>query len=254
MKRNNAIQTTAILSSLLLLSGLLLSGCNTNKPTGSAAGALIGGAAGAGAMAALGGSKPLMVLAGLGGGALGYYVTTLRYDSGGVIQGGGQVYTVGSFVGIDIPSDNLFEPNSDEFLPQASPILDSAATVLQRYPDNNILISGNTSGFGRSSWEKNLSLKRAQKVSAYLWNAGINNFREPTNDTRKLNYVGYGDYLPIASNRTNAGIRQNSRIQITSYPSSCDLQLNKSDQLVHNIGAVDDNLSENAECYKDGSC
>ena len=230
----------------------LLGGCNTNHPTGSPAGAIVGGAVGAGAIAALGGSKPLMVLAGLGGGALGYYVTTLRYDSGGVIQGGGEVYVVGQLVGINIPTDNLFESNSDEFLPQAGPILDSAATVLQRYPNNNILISGNTSGFGQARWELDLSLKRAEKVSAYLWNAGINNFKGETNDTRKLNYVGYGDFFPISSDLTNKGIRENSHVQITSYPSKCDLQLNKSDQLVHNIGGLEDNMVQHKKCYKDG--
>ena len=125
------------------------------------------------------------------------------------MQSGGQVDTVGQRVGIYIPSDERFEPNSAEFTPQAEPILDSAAAVLQRYPDNNIMISGNTSGFGQSRWERQLSLKRAQKVSARLWNDGINNFKDPSNDMRKLNYVGYGDYFPISSgNYTNTQIRQ----------------------------------------------
>jgi len=236
----------------LLASVLFLSACNTNHPTGSATGALIGAGAGTGIMAALSSSKPLMVLGGLGGGAIGYYVTTLRYDSGGVVQSGGQVYTIGQRVGIYLPSDQLFEPNSAEFLPEASPILDSAAAVLQRYPNNNILISGNTSGIGRPGWEKQLAMKRAQKVSAYLWNAGINNFKDPTNDMRKLNYVGYGNFFPIASDQTNAGIRQNNRIQINSYPSDCDLQLSKSDQAVHNIGAIDSEFNnEDYKCDKE---
>ena len=238
MKRNQLTSLSVIMASLCILSSTFLSGCNTNHPTGSATGALIGAGVGAGTIAALSGSKPLMVLAGLGGGALGYYVTTPVMIPA-AIQSGGQVYTLGNYVGINIPSDNLFEPNSDEFLPQSAPILDSAATVMQRYPDNNILISGNTSGFGQSRWEKHLSLRRAQKVSAYLWNAGINSFKEESNDTRKLNYLGYGDYFPIASNHTNTGIRQNSRIQIISYPCGSDLQLSKSNQSVHNISALD---------------
>ena len=226
----------------------LLNGCNTNHPTGSPLATLLGVGVGAGSMAAIGGSKPLIAFGGLGGGAIGYYLSTLRYDSGGVIQSGGQVYTIGQRVGIYIPSDQLFEPNSAEFTPQAPAILDSAAAVLQRYPDNNILISGNTSGFGRPGWEKQLSLQRSQKVSAYLWNVGINNFKEPGNDMRKLNYVGYGDYFPISSDLTNERIRQNSRIQISSYPDSCDLQLNKQEQVMHNIGAIDQEFTHDAEC------
>lgn len=222
----------------------LLSGCTfnpftmNNKTTGSATGTLIGAGAGAGGVALLGGSKTLMVLGGLGGGAIGYYVTTLRYDSGGIMQAGGQVYQVGEFIGIYIPTDNLFEPNTADFLPQAEPILNSTANVLKRYPNNNIIISGNTSGFYRSKWELRLSEKRAQKVASYLWNAGINQFKNQSIDTRKLNYVGYGDYLPLSSDYTNTAIRQNSRIQITSYPSNRDLGLDKRKVAVYNVGAL----------------
>lgn len=230
---------------------LLVSGCNTNHPTGSPTGAIVGTAAGAGGVALLGGTKPLMVLGGLGGGALGYYATTLRYDSGGLIQGGGKVYTIGRYVGIYIPTDNLFEPNTSHFLPQAEPILDSVATVLQRYPNNNIMISGNTSGFARARWELKLSEKRAQRVAAYLWNQGINQFKENSNDMRKLNYVGYGDFFPISHTYTNDGIRANSRIQITSYPSDCDLGNDKQHSAIHNVGALDDSdINDKPTCGK----
>ncbi|OGT36039.1 MAG: hypothetical protein A3F11_05350 [Gammaproteobacteria bacterium RIFCSPHIGHO2_12_FULL_37_14] len=229
---------------ILLLHLCLLSSCSfnpfvsNNHTTGNPAGALIGGAAGAGSVAAAGGSKTFMAAFGIGGGALGYYVTTLRYDSGGIIQGGGKVYRVGDRLGIYIPTDNLFESNSAELLPQAAPILDSAAAVLARYPDNNIIISGNTSGFSRARWELRLSQARAQKVAAYLWSSGINHFKEPGIDTRKLNYVGYGDYFPISDKLTNEEIRENSRIQITSYPSNLDLGLDKKTLAFGNIGTL----------------
>lgn len=188
--------TAALIFSLTSLTSCSYNPFTANSyQTGDPIGAVAGAAVGVGAMAALHAPKPLLIAAGIGGGALGYYMTTLRYDSGGVMQGGGQVYKVGQFVGIYIPSDKLFEPNTDEFLPQAGPILDSAAIVLQRYPDNNILISGNTSGFARPRWEQKLSERRAQKVSAYLWNAGVNSFKEPGYDLRKLNYVGYGEEM-----------------------------------------------------------
>jgi outer membrane protein OmpA-like peptidoglycan-associated protein len=240
---NAMIRNARLIISALLVP--LLASCSfnpfipNNQETGSPLGAAVGAGVGAGGVAALGGSKTMMGIAGLAGGAVGYYVTTLRYDSGGILQAGGKVYHVGDTVGIYIPSDQLFEPNTDEFLPQSKPILDSATEVLRRYPGNNIMISGNTSGFGRPKREQALSERRAQKVAAYLWHSGINNFKHPTNDMRKLNYVGYGDYFPLSQTLTNQGIRENSRIQITSYTDDCDLQLDKRKVAVHNIGGVD---------------
>lgn len=241
------------IGALLVSVTCLLAGCSynpfsgNNHTTGSPEGAISGAAIGGLGAAALGGSKPLIVSAALIGGAVGYYVTTERYDAGGIYQAGGKVYSVGQYVGIYLPTDRLFEPNSAELLPQGQAALDSAADVLSRSPNNNILVSGNTSGFGRSRWEQSLSEKRAEKVAAYLWNAGINDFRgDNTLRMRRLGYVGYGDYFPISSNETNNGIRQNSRIQITSYPSLADLHLDARHVTLHNVGALEDE-----EVYKD---
>jgi hypothetical protein len=217
----------------------LLAGCTynpflaDNHTTGSPLAAGIGAGMGAGGVALLGGSKATMAIAGLAGGAIGYYVTTLRYASGGIIQTGGKVYKIGDYLGIYIPTDHLFEPNTADFLPQAKPILDSTVYVLKRYPNRSILISGNTSGFYRARWEQDLSERRAQKVSAYLWNAGISQ-NNPRLHFNKLNYVGHGDYFPLAKDITNTGIRENSRIQITSYPVYCDLEIEK-EVVVHEM-------------------
>ncbi|TAK73293.1 MAG: OmpA family protein [Gammaproteobacteria bacterium] len=246
--RGNFIRETIMKKSLV---GLMVSLCflvsctynpfiGDNHTTGSAAGVAVGAAAGAGGVAALGGSKFAMMLGGLTGGMLGYYATTLRYDSGGIIQGGGDVYTVGDYIGIYIPSDRLFYPNTADFTPQAPSILDSVGVILQRKPNNNILISGNTSGFSRPRWELRLSEERAKKVAAYLWNTtDISQFKENSINLRRLKYVGYGDYFPIATHETNAGIRKNSRIQITSYPTGCDLDLDLKHEKINNYGSSD---------------
>lgn len=246
--------------SLLILCSLIAS-CTfnpfttNNQTTGSPVGAAAGAGIGAGSVALLGGSKSMIAAAGIGGGAIGYYVTTLRFESGGIMQSGGQVYTVGDMVGIEVPSDQLFEANTAEFKPQAPFILDSVATVLQRKPNNNILISGNTSGFNRPRWEKRLSEERAKKVSAYLWNAGVSQYKDMSTDLRKLDYVGYGNYFPVANTYTNDGIRANSRVQITSYPSTCDLHLDPRHDASRNVGSTDDtvptesvNMCNNENC------
>jgi hypothetical protein len=225
------IKSICIFTLCLLVNLLMLAGCTFNpfapresNITGSPITALVGAGTAAGAVKLIagGGSKPWLypwiIGTGLVGGAFGYYVSTLRHDAGAILRYGGQVYKVGDFVGIYVPTDCLFESNTAEFLPKARAILDSVATVLLRYPNNNIHISGNTSGFDCPEWEIFLSEKRAERVAAFLFQAGIYD-----GSGLKLTYTGYGDYFPISSNLTNNGIRQNSRIQIVSYPSSCQL-------------------------------
>lgn len=211
-----------------------------NKLTGSPTATVTGGVIGAGSAAILGAPRSIIALAGLGGATVGYYVSTLNFAAGGVNQVGGQVYTLGDYVTIEIPTDKIFEDNSAELLPEAKPILQSAVAVLQYYPENNIIVSSNTSGFGTRKFELALSEARAQRVAAFLWANGINslkttNYEKPL---RKLIYVGYGDYFPIANNIRASGIRANSRIQITAFPSKYQLQLTKHQKVFANIGGL----------------
>lgn len=231
----------------LFFTGFLLTSCHMNEATGDPAYAAGGAAAGAGVAALLRAPGPVVGIAGIGGAAVGYYVTTLQYQSQGIKKACGKVYKIGDYIGIYIPSDKLFEVNTADFLPSAPAILDSAAEVLKRNPNNNILISGNTSGFGRPRWEQKLSEKRAERVAGYLWSSDISQFKERSLETRKLNYVGYGNYVPISSDLTNNGIRENSRIQITSYPTDCELNIDKKHMAMRNIGG-DDTGGTDANC------
>lgn len=227
----------------LLLSSALLSACSynpfsiENTTTGSATGVLVGGAAGAGVAMLAHATRPFIALAGIGGAGVGYYATTLRYDASGIYQAGGQAYQVGDTLGIYIPTDYLFEPNTAYFMPNYETVLSSVVMVLNRKPNNNIIISGNTSGFYLSRFDRKLSERRAEKVAAYLWSAGISQFNGFTHAGRRLNYVGYGDYFPVSTRLTNEGLRQNSRIQIVSYPIDCAIPLPAENPKVFNGAA-----------------
>jgi outer membrane protein OmpA-like peptidoglycan-associated protein len=215
---------------IIVCTWLFLAGCtynplsDNNQLTGSATGTLVGAGIGAGSMALLNAPRPLIMAAGVGGAALGYYFTTLRFQSGGVVQAGGMVYTLGDYVTIEIPSDQLFDSNSAELLPQAEYILNSALSVLERYPDYNILVSGNTSGFGFRRDELQHSEDQARQVTTWLWAHGLNHCN---GGPRKLIYVGYGSYFPISNNIRAKGIRENNRIQITGYPTNTKIHLDK---------------------------
>jgi hypothetical protein len=240
MKWKTKLISTFVVALPLLASCSYNPFASDNYMTGTASGALIGTGVGVGGVALFRGSKTAMVLGGVTGGLLGYYVTTLRFDSGGIIQSGGQVYTIGDNVGIYIPADQLFQPNSTEFTPNAIPILESVSTVLNRYPNNNVLISGSTTGFGRPGREQKLSQARAQKIAAYLWSEGHNQFKDRDDNMRKLRYVGYGNYFPISHPFTNESLRMNNRIQITSYPSICELDRDKRSLAFENVGGADE--------------
>ena len=228
---------------LFCFSAALLSACSfnpfrrDNHLTGSPAATIGGAAIGIGSAALLGAPKPIILLAGIGGGAIGYYFTSLRYDAGGIVQAGGQVYSNGDYVGINVPADSLFEPNTTELQPNATTILDSIVDVVDRYPDHNIFISGNTDGFDRPRRENKLAEQRAKLVADYLTENGVTNFQNQSIRSRKLTYVGYGNYFPIANDRTNDSIRMNNRIQITLYPTNVQLGLTKRQQIYKNMGA-----------------
>lgn len=231
---------------LTLVASLLLTSCTfnpfttDNKLTGSPVATAIGAGIGGGAAYAMGGSNAVIASSAIGGGFIGYYVSTLRFASGGVIQGGGQVFTLGEYVTIEMPTDQLFDTNSSDFLSDAAPILDSAVRVLKRYPNHNIMVSGNTSGFGTTRWQLQLSEARARQVSAYLWAHGISEFKEFSLKRRHLTYTGYGNFFPIANDIHNNSLRKNSRIQITAYPSSSLLKIDHSYKVFNNIGGMDE--------------
>jgi len=223
----------------VLISLIALTSCtynplsSNNHLTGSAKSTAIGGAAATGVTAALGVTKPVPLIAAAAAGAsIGYYVSTQRFAAAGIYQAGGQVYHLGEYLTIEIPTDAIFDVNTSELLPEAEPVLFSAASVLSRNCCNNIIVSGNTSGFSTVRHERKLSENRAREIAGFLWSQGIGSH---VDDPRKLTYVGYGSYFPISSPLTNKGLRRNSRIQITSYPKQEQLYINDREVFFNHI-------------------
>lgn len=209
----------------------------TNHLTGDPVETAAGGAAGFGTAAAFGAKSHVVLgLAGLGGASIGYYMSTVRYDAAGIYHAGGQVFAVGDYTTIEIPTHTLFDNNTSDLTPIGNAALRSAAKVLNRLCCQSILVSGNSSGFGTSRMERKMTEDRARVVAAFLWAQGVNNFKKISNDTRKLTYVGYGNYFPIANHINDKGIRTNSRIQITAYPTKDQLLMDEKKRTFGNMG------------------
>lgn len=221
---------------------------NTNHNTGDPVETAAGGIAGVATASAFGTtSTPILGLAGLGGAGIGYYMSSLRYDAAGIYHAGGKVFTVGDYLTIEIPTHRIFDDNSADLTPAGDAALRSAAKVLNRLCCQSILVSGNSSGFGTAKMERKITEERARVVSAFLWAQGVNNFQKISNDTRKLTYVGYGNYFPVANNITNKGIRANSRIQITAYPTRDQLLIDEKKSTFNNMGEALSNEPHLAE-------
>jgi len=81
-----------------------------------------------------------------------------------------------------------------------------AGTFLKKYPQNTAVIEGYTDDVGTAAANLKLSQRRADGVAQYL----VDNFQIAAS---QLTAVGYGEADPVADNRTEAGKRQNRRIE-----------------------------------------
>lgn len=106
----------------------------------------------------------------------------------------------------------LFETNKSSLRSGAIRTVEKVANFLNEYPDRNILIEGFTDSEGSETYNKDLSLKRAQAVRDQLVSYGVEN--------RRITTEGYGEEFPVANNSTAAGRQQNRRVEIVIAKSS----------------------------------
>lgn len=101
----------------------------------------------------------------------------------------------------------VFEPDRDRMRPVSYAELDRIADVLRRHPEANIEIQGHRDeNPGESVRAVDITKKRAEAVRKYLIKQGI--------PPSMLYAQGYGESVPIASNRTSKGRLQNRRVEL----------------------------------------
>jgi len=88
-------------------------------------------------------------------------------------------------------------------------VLDQIADLLRRYPDYALRISGYTDDVGDAARNRQLSERRARSCYNYFVRRGINPAR--------LDYAGFGESQPIASNLTKEGREENRRVEFDLY-------------------------------------
>lgn len=100
----------------------------------------------------------------------------------------------------------FFEFNSAGLLAVSYAELDKLAEILKAKPTLRIEIRGHTDNVGSESYNKSLSINRAQAVYEYMLAAGI--------EKSRMKYRGFGAKVPVASNDTDDGRSQNRRVEI----------------------------------------
>jgi len=98
-----------------------------------------------------------------------------------------------------------FENGRTEIKKNSFFILNKIAKVLIDNPTYKIEVCGHTDNVGKADLNLILSEKRASAVRDYLIGSGI--------DQARLSSHGYGDTLPVASNKTPAGKAKNRRVE-----------------------------------------
>ncbi len=98
-----------------------------------------------------------------------------------------------------------FELDSAVVSIESAPIMEKAYHLLESHPALEILIEGHTSAEGDPNRNLVLSLARAEAVKSCLVGRGI--------AAQRIQAVGHGSEVPVADNATDAGRRQNRRIE-----------------------------------------
>ncbi|NVK00083.1 MAG: OmpA family protein [Oceanospirillaceae bacterium] len=207
------------LLSTLVIAGAL-AGCQTLDPytqqsktsnatkgagLGAVAGAVLGAAVSKGNRAE--GALIGAAVGGAVGGGVGYYMDQQEMLLRQELEGTGvRVERVGDEIRLVMPGNITFATDSDRIAGNFYPVLDSVGKVLVKFDKTAINVDGYTDATGSFEYNQMLSERRAQSVSNYLMQIGI--------DRLRVSSRGFGERNPIASNDTAGGRAANRRVEI----------------------------------------
>jgi OOP family OmpA-OmpF porin len=96
-----------------------------------------------------------------------------------------------------------------EVPPEAMPMIEEAAAMLNAYGNLGVVVEGHTDSIGSMEHNRKLSLQRAESVKRQLVKFGV--------DERRIVVVGKGAIQPVDSNDTTEGRARNRRVVIVIY-------------------------------------
>ncbi len=211
-------------SAIALSALLVFSSCNMNNTT---KGGLIGGGGGA----LLGGIVGNLIGKDAGGTAIGAAIGGAIGAGAGVLIGkkmdkakaeaakvqNAQVESVKDANGLEavkvtFDSGILFATGKADLSQSAKNSLVQFAKVLNNNKDCDIAIIGHTDSKGSDAVNQPLSVSRAKSVDTYLKSCGVS-------ASQIKSVEGQGSTNPVADNSTEAGRKQNRRVEVYMYAS-----------------------------------
>ncbi|HLP16980.1 MAG TPA: OmpA family protein [Bacteroidota bacterium] len=198
---------------IILSVSTVFTGCGTSSAVqggaiGAGAGGVVGGvighAAGNTALGAIIGAA----VGGTTGALIGHHMDKEAEEMKNDLSNA-KVERVGEGIKITFNSGILFHTNSYDLQAPAKQNITELAKTLNKYPDTNILIEGDTDNQGGDQLNQTLSERRAESVATYAKSLGVAGSRITT--------IGRGETNPVATNATPEGRQQNRRVEIAIF-------------------------------------
>jgi len=202
---------------IILISSIALSiflyGCGaSNAVKGGVIGGVAGGVVGGVVGDQLGNTVLGAIIGAAVGGTAGVLIGNYMDKQAEEMQNdiaGAEIERVGEGIKITFDSGILFATNSSTLEPEAKRNIIKLATILNKYPDTNILVTGHTDSDGTDDYNQALSERRAKAVYDYATMQGV--------PSSRFSVLGLGENEPVATNDTQDGKHLNRRVEIAVY-------------------------------------
>ncbi|MDR9502152.1 MAG: OmpA family protein [Desulfurivibrionaceae bacterium] len=179
---------------------------------GAAAGAILGQVIGRDTESTLWGAAIGAALGGATGAGVGRMMDNQERDMRQALASSEAtaVQRQGDLLAITLKGDLTFATDSTIVKPGLYSELDRIANVLVQYPQTLIRIEGHTDSVGTEIYNLDLSERRASNVRNLLIQRGV--------PSSRIEVIGYGESMPVATNHTEAGRQMNRRVEIKVAP------------------------------------
>ena len=216
----NKTKISVFLCCILLLAGCAETGTMTKGQKGgligagggAVVGAVLGQAIGHNTTGTLIGAAIGAAVGGAGGYGVGKMMDNQEKDMRDALatSEAAAVSREGNLLAVTFKGDVTFDTNSTEVRPGLYSEINRVAGVLNQYPDTFIRVEGHTDSKGSDEYNMNLSKRRADAVKTLLVQRGVADSR--------IEVVGFGETMPVATNDTEAGRQMNRRVEIKIAP------------------------------------